>query len=94
MALSKKQLKDVCLMWGSSRQCRYLGEEDGGNGSMVDVCKKKSVYKDIIDGEIVEFLKEMKANGQDPMAQGVPLGNNCQGYIVLKSKEQGYDVKP
>lgn len=91
MALSNKQLKDVCLLWGNAKQCIYL-DEDNDDGNRVNVCKKLSVFKSIIDGEVMEFLNEMKKSGQDPAFQGVPLGNNCRGYIVLKVKEQGYDV--
>jgi len=94
MALTKKQLKDVCLLYGNEQQCRYLDEDIDDNGDICNVCKKQSVYKKIIDDEVDDFLAEMKKNGQDPMAQGVPLGDNCTGYIVLKSKSQGYDVKP
>jgi len=94
MALSRKQLKDVCLLWGGHQQCMYLDEDADDQGQVCNVCKKLSVYKKIIDEEVHEFLVEMKKNGQDPLAQGVPLGDNCQGYIVLKSREQGYDVKP
>ena len=94
MALSNKQLKDVCLLWGNSQQCIYLDEDNDDDGNCVHVCKKLSVFKGIIDGEVMEFFSEMKKSGQDPVLQGVPLGDNCQGYIVLKAKEQGYDVKP
>lgn len=92
MALTHKQLKDVCLMWGGHQQCRYLDEDQDDNGNIVQVCKKLSAYKDIIDDEVDEFFKEMKKNGQDPAAQGLPIADNCQGYVVLKSKAQGYDV--
>lgn len=94
MALTQKQLKDVCYVNGGHLQCRYLDEEMDDQGNIIHVCKKLAPDKKIIDEELVDFYNEMKKNGQDPNKQGVPLGDNCQGYIVLKTKKQGYDVKP
>lgn len=93
MALSQKQLKDVCYVHGGAYQCRYLDEDLDDQGNIVHICKKLSPDKKIIDEEMVDFYNDMKKNGQDPAKQGVPLGDNCQGYIVLKTKQQGYDVK-
>jgi hypothetical protein len=94
MALTTKQLKDVCLLWSGTTQCRYLDEDDDGKGNVVSICKKLSPLKTTIDEEVDLFLVDMKKNSQDPTKQGVPLGDNCQGYVVFKSKAQGYDVKP
>ena len=93
MALSQKQLKDVCVLNGGALQCRYLDEEMDDQGNVVHVCKKLSPDKKIVDEELLDFYDDMKKSGQDPTKQGVPLGDNCQGYIVLKTKQQGYDVK-
>lgn len=92
MALSLKQLKDVCCLNGGHKQCSYLDEDVNDKGFRVHVCKKLSPDQQIIDDEIVDFLNEMKKTGQDPNKQSVPLGNNCKGYIVLKNKLQGYDI--
>jgi len=92
MALTQKQLKDVCFVWGGAQQCRYLDEDQDSQGNIVHVCKKKTIYKQVIDDEVDQFFKDVNKNGQDPLAQGVPLGDNCQGYIDLKVKPQGYDV--
>lgn len=92
MALTPKQLKDVCFVNGGSQCCRYLDEVDD-NGKRVHVCKKKSPPdKQIIDDEITDFLDQMKKSGKDPTVQGYPLGDNCAGFVVLKTKPQGYDV--
>lgn len=93
MALSKKQITDVCCIDGGSLQCRYLDEDLDDKGRVVYLCKKLSPDRTIIDAEIIEFLNDMKRLGQDPNTQNVPLGDNCQGYVVLKAKPQGYDVK-
>jgi len=92
MALTTKQLKDVCFIWGGSSQCRYLDEDVDDDGDIIHICKKKSPYKKIVEEELVEFLGDCKKNGQDPYKQGVPLGDNCGGFVVLKSKPQGYDT--
>ena len=92
MALTQKQLKDVCMMWGGHQQCRYLDEDQDDQGNIVHICKKLSPFKTIIDDEVDMFYKDMAKNGQDPKSQGLPIADNCKGYVVLKSKPQGYDV--
>jgi type II secretory pathway component PulC len=92
MALTKKQLEDVCLINEGYKQCRYLDEEDD-NGKIVQVCKKLTPDAVIIDEEIDEFMIDMQKNKQDPSTQNLPIQVNCNGYLKLKSKKQGYDVK-
>lgn len=94
MVLSLKQVKDVCLINGGANMCKYLDEEFDDNGKLIDICKKISPDSKIIDSQLVEFLTNMKSAGLDPKQQGVPLGDNCQGYLPLKAKIQGYDQKP
>lgn len=91
MALTEKQVKDVCFINGGSHQCRYLDEDVDDKGELVQICKKLSPDRKVIDDEVVDFLNECVKNGQNPGAQGVPLADNCTGYIVLKTKPQGYD---
>lgn len=93
MALTQKQLKDVCFLGGAVQQCRYLDEDLDSKGNIVYVCKKKSPEAKVIDDELTIWLNEVKANGQDPLKQGAPLGDNCKGYIKLTEKQQGYDIK-
>ncbi len=88
--LSPKQLKDVCLLGGNHLQCRYLAQDDDQSKWF---CLKKSSRKQEIDEEIVEHLKELNKKGIDPIKQGIPLGDNCSGYPILKHKEQGFDKK-
>jgi len=93
MALTLKQVKDVCFVGGGADQCRFLDEDRDDNNNMIHVCKKLSPDRKIIDDELVDFFNEMNRNGQDPTAQGHALADNCQGYVVLKTKAQGYDIK-
>ena len=92
MALTQNQVQHVCMLYGAHQQCRYIDEDLDDDGNIVYVCKKKSADKSIIDLEVDEFLTDMKKNHQDPTKQGVPLGDNCSGYIKLTTKQQGYDV--
>ncbi len=92
MALTNNQVQHVCLLYSGAQQCRYVDEDLDDDGNIVYVCKKLSPDKNIIDSEVDEFLDDMKKNGQDPTKQGVPLADNCSGYIKLTVKKQGYDV--
>ncbi len=90
--LSKQQLTKVCLLNQGHEQCRYLdGDENDYNKHY---CKKLSSEKAIIDEEVLIFLNDAKSQGFDPTIHNHPLGTggNCQGFVVLKTKLQGYDV--
>ena len=94
--LSKKQLKDVCLLGAlnanSHKQCRYLCQDDLDSSKYLCV-KLNATQKKDIDSEIDLFLEECKKTGADPLKANVPMGNNCVGYPILKNIQQGYDVK-
>lgn len=92
MALTQKQVKNVCLLYGGAQQCRYLDEDLDDQNNVVHVCKKLTPDKTIIDDEVQDFLDEAKKNNQDPAKQSNPLGDHCQGYLKLTHKQQGYDV--
>ena len=92
MALTQNQVQHVCMLYGGTQQCRYVDEDLDDDGNIVYVCKKLSPEKAIVDLEVSEFLDDMKKHGQDPVKQGVPLGDNCKGYIKLITKKQGYDL--
>lgn len=88
--LSEAHLKNVCLLWGGHKQCRYLERDDMDWNKYY--CKKKSVDKDIIDQEVDKFVKEQKALGKNPRSLNEPLGDNCKGFLPLTSLLQGYDI--
>jgi hypothetical protein len=56
-------------------------------------CLKKSAKKKVVDAELDEILKTLKNKGKDAHKQGIPLGNNCPGFILLKNKKQGINAK-
>jgi len=90
--LSKNHLKDVCLYDVENHsRCRYLAEDEIERGKFY--CLKKSSKAKEIDAEVQDFFLEMSMKGKDPLKQNVPIGNNCQGYVVLRHKEQGYDKR-
>jgi hypothetical protein len=92
MALTKKQVADVCLIHQSHKQCCYLDEAMAQNGDIVYVCRKLSPEKNTIDEELDDFVAECKKNNNNPKAQDVPMGDNCKGYVPLANIKQGYDV--
>lgn len=91
MPLSQKQLQDVCMLHsGDHRQCRYLAQDD--NDPRKWYClKQKKTDKATIDNRIKQFVDDCKKKSIDPKSQGIPLGDGCDGYTVLKHIEQGYD---
>lgn len=91
MALTDKQVQSVCCFGGGPRQCRYL--DDDVDGTKIFLCRKLSPDKKIIDEETEDWLAEQKKNGVDPYTKNEPLGDNCPGYVVLRTKPQGFDVK-
>jgi len=90
--LSLKQQENVCLLYtGGIDQCRYLKQDDTEYDKWYCI-KKKKAEKDKIDKKINEVLADFKKRGIDPANSSMPLGDNCDGYPVLKHIEQGYDV--
>lgn len=85
--LSLKQVSDICLSYKGISQCRFLAEDD----QRQYYCVKKTAQEKEINDEVNAFIKSQKENGVDYKQSGVPLGNNCQGYLFLKYKKQGYD---
>ena len=88
--LSKKHVKDICLYHSANyKTCRYCAVDELDSSKFY--CLKQSSNKVIADAEIKDFLKKMKKANQDPKNHGLPLGDNCPGYPILKYVEQGYD---
>ncbi len=94
MALTLKQIKDVCLINNGAHTCRYLDEDLDDQSNIVHICKKKCPDRALVDSEIDLFMQDMKKTKQDPYKQGMALGDNCPGYLRLITKKQGYDVSP
>jgi len=67
---------------GDHRECRYIREEEDGT---FNCCKLRPNEKIKIDQKIDEFLRECKTKGVDPYGTDSPLGDNCQGHLILHS---------
>lgn len=88
--LSKKHLQDVCLLYsGDTRRCRFLTQDE--SDGLKWHCLKLTARKNDIDVEVSDFIKDCRRKGQDPTKSNLPLGDNCNGYPVMRSFEQGYD---
>lgn len=89
--LSLRQVEDVCLFnQDTYKRCRYLAcDETTGDYH----CLKLSSKAKEIDFEVDDFLNELNRKNKSFKNEKLPVGNNCKGYIILKNKLQGYDVK-
>ena len=89
--LSKRHLEDVCLVNENDHtKCKYLAQDDLDWSKYY--CLKKSKNKASIDAIIDEHMEDCVKNGKDPTADNEALGDNCDGYLVMKHVMQGYDV--
>ncbi len=90
--LTKKQVEDMCLLYGGHKACRYpIYDQLTGKHLCV---KKVQGVKDKIDQRVEAYIKKTKDNGQDLVMLGRAVGDGgvCQGYLYLKNAKQGYDV--
>jgi hypothetical protein len=93
MALSQNHVTDICLFGCGNQECRYLdGEADQKTGNMTFICKKKSLERKMIDEEVAEQEADCKKNNINPLSIDAPMGDNCSGYLPMKTLLQGYDV--
>lgn len=89
--LSLKQVSDICMGFDTShRRCRYISQDE--NDDQKFYCLKLTSKATEIDSEITSYLVECKNKGRDPYLENLPLGDNCQGYPVLRYIQQGYDI--
>lgn len=90
MALTPAHVRDVCLLNQGYKQCIYLEEGDDFN---TFYCKKHSSEKKYIEEDRDKVLEQLKKRGIPIIKTTHPLGDNCQGYIMLKVLPQGYDLE-
>lgn len=90
MALSQNQLKHVCMINGGYRQCRYLAQDEQDYSKWY--CLKKTGQAKQIDEDLDDTLESLKQRKMNYKTQGLPVGDNCNGYPLLKIIDQGYDV--
>lgn len=88
--LSLKQLNDVCLAnTTSSDRCRFLHQDPSEPDKFF--CLKLTGKGAKIDQEANNYIVEMRRKGRDPGEDGMPLGDNCPGYPLMRNIVQGYD---
>jgi hypothetical protein len=91
MTLSQKQLKDVCMINSGSKTCRYLYNDELDSSKWY--CQKmRPIEKNKIDISIESFVIDCKKRKINPKSVGRSLGDNCEGFLLLKNIKQGYDV--
>jgi hypothetical protein len=89
--LSEKQLAHVCLLGEMSYEtCRYC-MRDSIDYVRFYCVKHSKKYQEKIDRKTYDFFIDCGLKGISPYASSVPLGDNCDGYPLLKTIEQGYD---
>lgn len=87
MSLSQKHLKDICLIGSMDRSktCRYLKQDELDDSKWY--CQKLQPSERVkIDVTVEAFMRRTS-----PIAF-IPVGDNCEGYPVLRNLVQGYDV--
>lgn len=83
MALTPLHVHDVCCgSWASGGVCKYLDQVRRSDGKAVSVCTKLN------SGAFADLEKKRKQRWGN-----LANGDNCQGYLYLQYKDQGYDVK-
>lgn len=91
--LTLKQVRHVCLGDGSPGSgCRYL-ERDDLDSSKFYCLKMVEAKREAIDEEVEDYLSKLKKPSKTKHPEDVMLGDNCSGFIKLKSVWQGYDVR-
>jgi hypothetical protein len=90
--LSKNHLNDICLLrHKDSKTCRYL-RQDEKIWDKWYCLKCRDREKSSIDSKVNDWVSDCKQKGKNPEQFGIPLGDNCAGYPLLKNIKQGYDV--
>lgn len=87
MTISNRHLGEVCLLHhpDATRTCRYLVNDELDDSKWY--CQKlRGEVKRKIDDSLSDMSKKVRTR------MGVPSGDNCEGYPLLKHIEQGFDV--
>lgn len=87
MALTLRHLGEVCLLHhpDATKTCRYL-VNDELDPSKWYCLKMRSESKSQIDLAVASASRKLR------IKSGMPSGDNCEGYPLLKHMPQGFDV--
>lgn len=83
--LTNRQVVDICQLGQGKSQCKYLSKDEDEKWVC---CKLHPFLKRQAEDKLVNIKKFV---GRPSTA--IPAGDNCQGYLMLKYIQQGYDVK-
>lgn len=85
MTLTQKHLDDVCLLNfdNVSKTCRYLKNDE---------LDQRKWYCQKLQTEIKSKIDKFIHGFEQRNLKDVPMGDNCEGYPILKHINQGYDV--
>lgn len=76
----------VCFVGKGNRQCRYLGHadkhSDAPKGNGFYCLKTEPQEKEMIDLEVKLVIRNAERNNIDARNFGLPLSNNCDGYVA------------
>lgn len=87
--LTPNHIRHFCMGDGSPGSgCRYLERDDLDDSKFYCLKLVESRRRSIDEEMDADTPKRQRSGGDEVM-----LGDNCQGYIKLKSIWQGYDVK-
>lgn len=89
--LSRLQVLNVCMFGGGNKCCRYL-VEDELDSSKFHCNKLRPLEKANIDKEVSGFILDCKRKKTNPSNYSKPIGDNCDGFLILRNIEQGYDI--
>lgn len=90
--LSRLQVQNVCMAGHGDKCCRYLIEDDL-DPTKFHCNKLRPIEKTKTDNEVNDFILDCKRKKTNPSNYSKPIGNNCDGFLILHNIEQGYDIK-
>lgn len=87
MALTIRHLGEVCLLHhpDPTKTCRYLVNDELDPNKWYCQKLRPDAKRQIDDGISA-------SNRKSRIRAGVPSGDNCEGYPLLKHMPQGFDV--
>ena len=88
--ISEKHLEDVCMRNCGSKTCRYLYNDDL-NPNQWNCNKLRPIEKVKIDVSLENFIRDCKKRKINPKNLSQPMGDNCEGFLIMKNIKQGYD---
>ena len=91
--ISYRHLKDVCMQNCGSKTCRYLCNDEMDPSQWY--CNKlRPIEKAKIDEYVKGFTRDCNKRKININSLNQPLGDNCEGLLLLKNIKQGYDHNP